>query len=234
MRTKITALIALCAGLALATVAHAGPVTIALYTFQTQGDVLGFQKQAGAKCTKKWSQNMQMSISVGPGTNSCAFRTSVVGDSTDPGSDMEISGTGVLAANTPRKIQKKAFVGVGARVSETAGYELRVRPVARTWQLFRDPKGAAGPTLFQSGKGKFIRQAGKPNALLLRAFDFGTAATQLVAAVNGKTVVSVSDSAADQPDGRRNTVNTGVKGTGAGTGVAGIFDNVAIKVPNPF
>ncbi|HEX2358612.1 MAG TPA: hypothetical protein VHH72_02215 [Solirubrobacterales bacterium] len=233
MRTKLTALTVLCATAALgASLAHAGPVTIALYTFQSQGDVLAFVKQAGAKCTKKWSQNMAMRINVGPGTNSCAFRSSVVGDSTDPGSDMEISATAQSSA--PRQLQKKAYVGVGARVSENAGYELRVRPVARTWQLFRDPKGSAGPSLFRSGKGKFIRMGAKPNALLLRAFDHGTTSTQLIATVNGKAVVTATDGAADQPDGRRSTVAAGAKGTGPGDGIAGTFDNVAIKVPNPF
>jgi len=36
---------------------------------------------------------------------------------------------------------KKAYAGVAVRSSENASYELRVRPVARKWQLFRDPKG---------------------------------------------------------------------------------------------
>ncbi len=98
----------------------------------------------------------------------------------------------------------------------------------------RDPKGAAGPAVVRSGKGKFIRTASKPNALLLRAFDYGTPDTQLLATVNGKAVVRLTDSAADQPDGRRNGVATGAKGTAAGTGIVGLFDDVAIKVPNPF
>jgi hypothetical protein len=233
MRTKLTALTAaLGATLALgAAVALAGPVTVALYNFDNAGDVAAFSKGAGAKCPKKLSAG-KMAVTVGKGTNSCVYRTSVVGDSTDPGSDMEITGTANV--QSPVKLQKKAYAGVGVRVSETAGWELRVRPVARTWQLFRDPKGADGPALFRSGKGKFIRPGGKPNSMLLRAFDFGSTNTQILAAVNGKPLVSVTDSDANQPDGRRSTVTTGVKGAGAGTGVVGYFDDVAIKVPNPF
>jgi hypothetical protein len=175
---------------------------------------------------------MAMSIAVGAGTNACSFRSSVVGDSTDPGSDMEISTTAVVGA--PRVLQKKAYAGVGARISETAGYELRVRPTSRSWQLFRDPKGSAGPALFRSGKGKFIRMGAKPNSLMLRAFDYGTPSTQLVVRINGKAVLTATDGDADQPDGRRSTVTTGVKGTGVGDGVTSTFDDVAIKVPNPF
>jgi hypothetical protein len=234
MRTKLTALAVLCTSLALGVAAaQAGPVTIALYTFETPADSLAFHKGEGAKCKKKAGAG-NMTILLGAGSSVCAFRSSVVASADDVAPDQEVSGVGVVSAKTPRKIQKKAFVGVNVRESESAGYELRVRPVARSWQLFRDPKGSAGPTLFKSGKGKFIRQGAKPNALQLRAFDFGTPNTSVIAAVNGKTVVSVVDSGADQPDGRRNGVSTGVKGTGSGAGVRGLFDNVAIKIPNPF
>lgn len=236
MRIKLTALIALCATLATAAVAYAGPVTVALYAFATQGDVLAFQKTLGAKCEKKWRQQKSMQITVGAGTNSCAFRSSVVADSSDLRSDAEITATASLGPTTSAKLQKKAYVGVAARSSETAGYELRIRPGAQTWQLFRDPKGSGeGPILFRSGKGKFIRGGVKGNNdLALRAFDFGSADTSLSARINGKTVVSATDTGSGQPDGRRTGVTTGVKGAGPGTGVTGIFDNVAIKVPNPF
>jgi hypothetical protein len=235
MRIKLTALIALCATLATAAVAYAGPVTVALYAFATQSDVLAFQKTLGAKCEKKWRQQKSMQITVGAGTNSCAFRSSVVADSSDVRADAEITATASIGGTTSAKLQKKAYVGVAARSSETSGYEFRVRPGAQSWQLFRDPKGSGeGPTLFRSGKGKFIRGGLRGNDLALRAFDFGSADTSLSARINGKTVASVTDTGNGQPDGRRTVVTTGVKGAGPGTGVVGIFDNVAIKVPNPF
>jgi hypothetical protein len=236
MRTKLTALIALGATLtALTAAAHAGPVTVAIYAFTSQGDVLAFQKVLGAKCDKKWRQQKSMQLTVGSGTGVCAFRSSVVADSSDVKADAEISGTASIGGGTPRQLLKKAFVGVAARSSENAGYELRVRPAAQSWQLFRDPKGSGeGPVLFRSGKGKFIRAGLKANDLALRAFDFGAADTSLSARINGKVVVSVTDSGGGQPDGRRTAVTTGIKGKGSGSGVTGIFDNVAIKVPNPF
>lgn len=236
MRAKLTALIALCAALAsLAAAAYAGPVTVAIYQFASQGDVLAFQKVLGAKCEKKWRQQKSMQLAVGSGTSVCAFRSSVVADSSDVKADAEITATASIGGATPRNLLKKAFVGVSARSSENAGYELRVRPAAQSWQLFRDPKGnGEGPTLFRSGKGKFIRAGLKGNDLALRAFDFGNADTSLSARINGKAVVSVTDTGNGQPDGRRTVVSTGIKGSGSGAGVTGIFDNVAIKVPNPF
>jgi hypothetical protein len=236
MRTKLTALIALCATLAMAAaVAHAGPVTVAFYAFTSQADVLAFQKVLGSKCDKKWRQRKSMEFMVGTGTNSCAFRSSVVADSSDVRADMEITGTAAMGGTTPNKLRKKAFLGVQVRSSENSSYELRVRPFARSWQLFRDPRGAnQGPTLFSSGKGKFIRPGLKGNDLSLRAFDFGSDDTTLTARINGKVVVSATDTGNSQPDGRRSVVSTGIKGAGSGSGAVGIFDNVAIKVPNPF
>lgn len=257
MRKKPTALlcaVVVAAG-AFAAAASAAPIPVAVYTFETQADVDAFSKGFGAKCKKKLSQaapkkpakdgekpaqdeapapSGQMAITVGPETNHCTYRSSVVGDAGDTSPDTEVAGTGVLAPSTPRKLQKKGFVAVGTRVSETAGWELRVRPVAKTWQLLRDPSGAAGATVMRSGRGNFIKGIGKPNLMLLRTFDFGSADTQLVAGINGKTVVTLTDSADDQPDGLRNVVVAGAKGTAAGTGITGLFDDVAIRVPNPF
>ena len=236
MRAKLTALIAIGAAFAsLAAAAHAGPVTVALYAFATQGDVLAFQKVLGAKCDKKWRQQKSMQIAVGSGTNSCAYRSSVVADSSDVRSDAEISGTASLGGATPKKLMKKAYVGVAARSSENAGYELRVRPGAQSWQLFRDPRGQGeGPVLFRSGKGKVVRAGLKGNELALRAFDYGNADTSVSARINGKLVASFTDTGNSQPDGRRTVVSVGVKGAGSGSGVVGVFDDVAIKVPNPF
>ena len=236
MRHKLTIALALALALVFATSAHAQTVPVAVYTFQSEGDVTAFQKQAGAKCEKKWVKNKQMSVTVGAKTVACAFRSSVVGDSTDPASDMEVSTLAMLGAGIDAKLQKKAYVGVAARSSETSGYELRVFPGAQKWQLWRDPRGVPPPALFQAGKGAFIKQTkAKPLSITLRAFDGGsTTSTTVTGFIAGKSVLTFTDTVADQPDGRRSVITTGVKGTAPGTGVVGIFDNVAIKVPSPF
>ncbi len=236
MKHKLTAAFALMPALGIAALAHAQVVPVAVYTFQTGGDVAAFQKQAGAKCEKKWVRNKQMSIRVGAKTTACAFRSSVVGDSTDPASDMEVSALGMLGSGIDAKLLKKAYVGVAARSSETAGWELRVLPAAQTWQVFRDPAGMPPSALFRSGKGAFVKQTKKkPISMALPAFDGGsTTTTTITAFINGKAVLTYTDTATDQPDGRRSVITTGVKGTAPGTGVVGIFDNVAIKVPSPF
>jgi hypothetical protein len=234
MKTKLTAL--LVAGAALtagAVTAHAAPIPVATYTFQSQDDVNAFQKVGGASCKRKWSGNQALGIGVGANTNSCTYRSSVVGDSSALYSDQGMNGTASVGGGTP-KLQKKSYVGVGVRYSSTAGYTLRVLPNAQKWQYLRDPKGAAPPKLEASGAGKFIKVGMKPNVISIRAFSNGGTTTSLLGVVNGHNVVSTTDSAADQPDGRQTVLTSGVKGSGAGTGVSGTFDDVSVLVPNPF
>jgi hypothetical protein len=233
MRTRMTALIVAAAALAAGAAAHAAPIPVATYAFQSQDDVNAFQKVFGDACKRKWANNMAMSIRVGEGTNSCAFRSSVLADSSDAHPDQGLSATVTMAAGTP-KLQKKAFVGVGVRRSDDAGYVLRILPFAHKWQYLRDPEGEAGAQIVTSGSGKFIKVGTKPNIIAIQAFSLGGASTSLTATVNGRAVVSTTDSAEDQPAGRQNVVTAGAKGSGAGTGIAGIFDQVIVQVPNPF
>jgi hypothetical protein len=119
------------------------------------------------------------------------------------------------------------------RQSDNAGYVLRVLPNLRKWQYFRDSEGPAGPKLEASGTGKFVKLGGKPNMIAIRAFSYGGTTTSIIASVNGRTVVNATDSGADQPGGRRTVVTAGAKGSGAATGIMGLFDNVTVQVPNP-
>jgi hypothetical protein len=234
MRTKLIALLTAAAVLvAGAVAAHAAPISVAVYTFSTQDDVFAFQKVLGTSCKRKWQGNQRMSISVGQNTNSCFYRSSVVADSSDAKADQGMVATTSVTGGTP-KLQKKSFAGMGVRQSDSAGYWIRVLPNAGKWQYFRDPKGTAGPQLAASGSGKFIKAGTKPNGLTIRAFSYGGASTSIIATVNGRTVVSTTDSAADQPDGRRTVVMVGAKGSGAATGISGAFDDVSVQVPNPF
>jgi hypothetical protein len=156
-----------------------------------------------------------------------------VADSSDQYADLGMLATTTVGGGT-RKTAAKSFVGIGVRRSDTAGYVLRVLPNKHKWQYFRDPKGAAGPKLEAGGTGKFIKVGSKANVIALRAFSRGGTTTSVVATVNGRGVVSATDSGADQPDGRQTVVTSGAKGSGSGAGIMGVFDNVTVQVPNPF
>ena len=212
---------------------QAAPIPVAVYTFQTQDDVSAFHKVFGQRCKRKWQGNERLSVNVGRETNSCVFRSSVLADSSDAKADQGMVATTGVSGRTP-KLRRKAFAGVGVRQSDNAGYVLRVLPNLRKWQYLRDPDGPGGPKLEAVGSGKFIRLGAKPNVIAIRAFSRGGTSTSIIASVNGRTVVNTTDSAADQPGGRRTVVTAGAKGSGAATGIMGLFDNVTVQVPNPF
>jgi hypothetical protein len=233
MRTKLTALLVAAASVAGAAAAQAAPIPVAAYTFQSQDDVFAFHKVFGEKCKRKWQGNQMLAISVREATNSCVFRSSVLADSSDAKADQGMVATTGVSGGTP-KLRRKAFAGVGVRQSDNAGYILRVLPNLRKWQYLRDPEGGGGLKLEAAGSGKFIRLGAKPNVISIRAFSHGGTTTSVVASVNGRTVVNTTDAAADQPSGRRTVVTAGAKGSGAATGIMGLFDNVTVQVPNPF
>ncbi len=232
MRTKLTALLVTVAALAAGAVAHAAPIPVASYTFQGRDDVNAFQNVGMGGCKRSWVKNQALGLTVGKTGSTCTYRSSVVGDSSSGYSDLGMVATAVVGGGG-KKAQLKSLVGVGVRYSSSASYVLRVLPNKHKWQYFRDPKGAAGPKLEASGGGKFIRVASKPNMIALRAFSFSGNSTSVIGSVNGHSVVSLTDSSADQPDGRQTVLVEGVKG-GSGTGVMGVFDNVTVQVPNPF
>ena len=232
MRTKLTALIVTAAALAAGAVAHAAPIPVASYTFQGQDDVNAFQNVGTTGCKRSWVKNQALGLAVGKTGSTCTYRSSVVGDSSAQYSDQGMVATATVGGGSS-KAAAKSLVGVGVRYSSSASYVLRVLPNKHKWQYFRDPKGAAGPKLESSGSGKFIKIASKPNVISLRAFSFGGTSTSVIGSVNGNNVVSLTDSSADQPDGRQTVLVSGVKG-GSGTGVMGVFDNVTVQVPNPF
>jgi hypothetical protein len=225
--------IALCTG-----IAYAAPVTVALYQFDQRGDAASFAKVGGGKCQKKVTRKAKLGITVGPKTNRCVFRTSVIADSADPGPDQELAALVNIGKSTPGKLRKKAYVSVAVRANETSGYELRAFPGGGKWQLWRDPAGAGAAQRLSSGTAKFAtpqedQKDSKGTAISIRAFDSGAANPHILAKVNGKNVYSQPDSAASPPDGKRTQIATGAKGTAPGPGILGIFDNVAVRVPNP-
>lgn len=235
MRTKLTVGAVMAALFAAAAAAQAGPITVALYRFSSAGEVSSFYKVAGKKCKRKWRKHKSLGVNVGAKTKRCVLRSSVVGDSSDPGPDQEMAAAVNLAAPTPAKLRPRIYLGVAVRQNDQTGYELRVRPSARKWQVLRDPRGTAGPTVIAAGTGKFIRQGvGVRNVLTLRAFDYGSNAVSLLAKVNRKKVFSSKDSNPDIPNGRRTVLTIGAKGRASANRAVGSFDNVAIRVPNPF
>ena len=217
MRTKLTALLVAGAALVAGAVAQAAPIPVASYQFQSQDDVTAFQKVGGTACTRKWVGNQALGIGVGRNTDSCTYRSSVVGDSS---AGVLRSGDGGDHHRWRRdeKLQKKSFVGVGVRWSSSAGYILRILPNAHKWQYFRDPKGAAGPKLGSrreaaSSSRWEAAQHGRDSGLLVRRrVDQRDRFGQRHGRGLGHGL------GGDQPDGRQTVVTAGARDREPGPG----------------
>ena len=241
MRRKITATI--CALAVLGTgAALAAPIPVAVFTFSNTSDLSSFYKIAGAKCAKKLRPAAQMGINVGDGTSECVLRDSVISDATDPAPNQDIQASVGYDPKTPTSLQKKLFLGVVVRAGNTGtttptGYELRIVPTTQRFMLIR--RGGSGPSAtLKSGTNTTIKPLpGKLNTLRLRVFGAGSGATataSLIASVNGQNVFAGADPTPGPPAGRFNGVAIGNKANKPGTGMQGNFDDITIRIPNPF
>jgi hypothetical protein len=234
MKAKLT--LALCAVAVLGgtvAAARAAEVPVAIYTIADPGDAAKFFKVKGTKCSRK-AVGGAMNIKLGTGTAECAYRSSVIADSTDNSPNIDISANATYSAKTPSTLKNKLFVGVLTRASANEHYELRVIPAKQRWIVLRDPAGAGAEAVLKSGPAKFIKvNPAKPNALRLRTF-VTAGGISVIAQVNGQTVYSAVDGASQPPAGRYNELAVGSKTGAAASGMVGVFDDVAIRVPSPF
>jgi hypothetical protein len=234
MKHKLT--LALCAMAVLGgtvSAAYAAEIPVAIYPFTDPGDAAKFFKVKGTKCSRKPLAGA-MNIKLGADTAECAYRSSVIADSTDTSPSVDVSANATYSAKTPTTLKNKLYVGVLTRASANEHYELRVIPAKQRWIVFRDPAGSGGETALKSGAAKFIKvNPAKPNALRLRTFAI-SGGVSVIAQINNQTIYSAIDSAPQPPAGRYNELSVGSKTGAAAAGMVGVFDDVSIRVPSPF
>lgn len=258
-RTKLTA--ALCALAVLTTAGLASAsIPVAVFPFTNQSDLSSIIKVIGGKCTPNVTGGY-MVVKVPDSSPECAFRTSVVADSSDTAPTQDIQASAGYTPKTPATARAKLYVSVLARLSASGRYELRVVPTKQRWSLIRDPDGTPPPVVLKTGTGKFIKPGAggvattkpttpsksasaaakatpkatkTPAANILRLRVSGSAeSTTIVATINGTSVFSGPDPNSGAPVGRFNGIAVGNKTGKAATGMIGAFDNVTIRVPNP-
>jgi hypothetical protein len=236
MRNRLTFAICALAVLATAAVAHAaGPVPVAIFSFTDPGEANSFTKVAGGKCAKKIRPAIALGINVKDTSPVCAFRTSVVAASDDTSPSQELQASVSYEQKTPPKLAKKLYLSVLTRASGTGHYELRLVPVKKRWLLIRDPEGTAPAAILASGTLNSIKpKPTKPNSILLRTFAGLGGAIAVTAQVNGLNVYNASDVAPSPPSGKFNEIALGNKAGASAMGMMGTFDNVTVRVPNPF
>jgi hypothetical protein len=223
MRLRISAAAALVA-LSAAGIAVA-EVTVYENTFSNRASVSDLRKVTGGKeCKRGWAkEDDELSLEIKKGAVTCEFSTPVKGDAKGPDHHLEIRAT--VSKEVPKSLRDELFAAISVRNDQSTGYELRVFPGARAWEVHRDPQAEGFPL---RGIDDAIADLGKVNRLSLQAFG-----DSITAAVNGKRVVDgMPDAGAGDVEGRRTTIAFG-SGGNAKEKISARFDDLRISLPSP-
>lgn len=222
MTKRIALTVTILAALAVAVPAFAG-ITVYSNNFKAKSSYKAITKQSGKgkRCKREWRKKSALGVAVKGGRQSCALKTPVAGDSTQP--DLIVKALAKLTGRTDKAARKGAYLGVSVRSSRKHGYVFRVIPKARKWELLENG------VVVEKGTDDAIAGIKKKNVLEIRARG-----KKISGRVNGEAVVSY-----DAPDPAQ------VKGTGTGLvygnkhkvkgkkKAVGFFDDLAVQVPNP-
>jgi hypothetical protein len=185
-------------------------------------------KLAGASCTRGGSEGA-LRIAVGKRTDSCSYRTPVLGR------DLEISATERLLSGTPAALQRKAYLGLELRAGAGAKYQLLAFPLQRKVQLVKFT--ATGTEYLGIAKDvKALMGVNKANALRLQAINVASGPekgqAKLLGYVGGTLVSEATDENPGELTGTASTVAVGA--VNGANGVIASVDDVVVRVPSPF
>jgi hypothetical protein len=225
------AVLALLAGaLAAAAVAFAAPIGVYRNAMGSQAQRGQMRDLSGQSCNRGGSEDA-LRVTLGKRTAECALRTPVVGR------DLEIGATARMLSGTPKALRKKSYLAVEARAGEQgAHYQLAVYPLQGKAQLRKTlPNGHT--EYLEIAKGvTAIKGINEPTELRLRAFNMTSGpekgSCHILAFVGQTKVADVTDDAAGELQGRSAAISIGA--AKAAKGLVGSFDDVVVRVPNPY
>ena len=223
-RPRIALVFALAIGVVGASTAFA-EVTVYDNDMSSQAEFNQILRSGGGKrCDKKYREKSKVllaSVKKSPAT--CSFRPPVQGDDALPNQSVAIDGK--ILKSTPKSVRGKAFIEADVRAGGGGtGYELRIYPQKKRYELVRGPKGGGFPA---RGKSSAIKKINQRNRI-----EIAATGAQVTALVNGKQVAKLSDTNPAQVQGRkiRFAIGSGAKKPKP---VIGTFKRVAVSVPEP-
>jgi hypothetical protein len=230
IRAKTALAVALLGVLALA--ATAAAATVGIYRNSMQSETLRGQvaKLVGERC-KRGGSSDALRVVVGKRTGECAYRTPVIGR------DLEVAATARLLSGTPKSLRQRAFLAVNLRAGKAgAHYQLAVYPLQRKAQLRKTLSSGRTRYLNVEKDVRSVKGVNQANELRLQAFNVTRGpekgSCRIVAFVGRRKVADVVDGAAGDLEGRAS--GFGIGAGGSAKGLVGSFDDVVIRVPNPF
>jgi len=225
VRFAAASLAALAAGLLVCAVAGAAMVGIYRNGLESQPQRAELLKLFGHSCKRGGGED-SIRVLLGKKTDSCAYRTPVIGR------DVELAATERILSGTPKPLQRKAYVAVQLRAGGGAKYEVRAFPVQRKAQLIKVSE--AGTKYLAVKKNlKGIGAINEPTVVRLRVEKGTGAGTAAVSAYVGPEVVGeVTDEAAGALTGEFSAVSVGA--TKIAEGLSGSIDDLVVRVPVSF
>ncbi len=227
MKTRFAAasLAALAAGLLVCAAAGATMVGIYRNGLETQPQRAELVKLFGRSCQRGGGEDA-IRVLLGKKTDSCAYRTPVIGR------NLELAATERILSGTPKALQRKAYVAIQLRAGGGAKYELRAFPVQRKAQLIKVSE--AGTKYLAIKKNlKAIGGINEPTVVRLRIEKTAGDASATVAAFIGPEVVGeVSDEAAAELSGEFSAASVGANKIAEG--LIGSIDDLVVRVPVTF
>ncbi len=185
-------------------------------------------KLSGRACSRGGSGGA-LRIAVGKMTESCSYRTPVLGR------DLEIAATERLLSGTPNALQHKAYLALQLRAGAAARYEMRAYPLQRKVQLVKvTPEGVKYLAIAKDQA--TIKGVNKANALRLRATNFTSGPekgqVQLLAFLGSGLVAEAIDEHPGEVSGKASAISAGAAHNASGLIVS--VDNVVVRIPSPF
>jgi hypothetical protein len=230
MKTRSTAFcLVLALGLT-ALAASAGAAMVGVYRNGMDSTAQRAQliKLAGASCARGGGASA-LRIAVGKKTESCSYRTPVLGR------DLEIAATERLLSGTPTALQRRAYLALELRAGGGTKYQMLVYPLQRKVQLVKVTPEATKYLAIVKNQAA-VSGVNKANALRLRAVNLTTGpergGAKIFAFLGATKVAEATDEAAGELTGRASAVSVGA-GKNA-EGLIASIDDVVIRVPSPF
>jgi hypothetical protein len=231
MKRLLTGMLLAVAMASMALVTSAGAALVGVYRnpMESSGQRAEAVKLSGERCQGGGSDHA-FRIVVGKRTRECSYRTPVIGR------DLEISATMRLLEKTPRKVRKKAFLGLTLRSGGGAHYQLAVFPLQRKAQLRKTLSDGSVEFLDVEKDVRAVKGVKMANKLRLRAFNVTTGpekgSCRILGYVGKRLVADFTDRAAGDLSGRASGFVVGA--TKNAKGAVASVDDVVVRVPNPF
>jgi hypothetical protein len=224
-RFAAASLAALAAGLLVCAAAGAEMVGIYRNGLETTPQRAEMVKLFGRSCKRGGGEDA-IRVLLGKKTDSCAYRTPVIGR------NLELAATERILSGTPKALQQKAYVAIQLRAGGGAKYELRAFPVQRKAQLIKVSEAGTKYLAIEKNL-KAIGGINEPTVVRLRVEKGPADGSASVAAFIGPEVVGeVTDEAASEVTGE--FAATSVGANKIAEGLIGSIDDLVVRVPVAF